>query len=166
MIADQTFCWLSRFKKILNSMGKNHFHFILHRLIKKRNLYTEYCHLVGKYPLLPSAKLSTEKKSWIKYFEHNHFILPFTYLHYIKWENLKTISLLYNHIYIMKNIGPCGFLGSEAGHSFHCIFCLFSFFFLSFYFYSFSPTSGILRKLKFCLSSYLAQQERIYIKYI
>ena len=58
MVAEQTFCWMGRFKKILNSMGKNHFHFVLHRLVKKRNKYTEYCHEVGKYPLLPSAKLS------------------------------------------------------------------------------------------------------------
>ena len=62
MIAEQTFCWLGRFKKILNSMGKNHFHFMLHRIVKKRNEYTEYCHLVGKYPLLPSAKLSKTNK--------------------------------------------------------------------------------------------------------
>lgn len=61
MIAEQTFCWLGRFKKILPSMSKNHFHFILHRLIKKRNKYTEYCHIVGKYPLLPSAKLKAKK---------------------------------------------------------------------------------------------------------
>ena len=58
MIAEQTFCWMGRFKKILNSMGKTHFHFVLHRLIKQRNSYTEYCHLNGKYPLLPSAKIS------------------------------------------------------------------------------------------------------------
>jgi hypothetical protein len=44
----------------LNSMGKNHFHFILHRLVKKRNRYTEYCHSTGKYPLLPSAKLKSK----------------------------------------------------------------------------------------------------------
>ena len=54
-------------------MPKNHFHFFLHRLIIRRNRYgifkvgtctvlyfyryTEYCHCVGKYPLLPSAKV-------------------------------------------------------------------------------------------------------------
>ena len=67
MIAEQTFCWLGRFKKILNSVGKNHFHFMLHRIVKKRNEYTEYCHLVGKYPLLPSAKLSKINK-WLLFF--------------------------------------------------------------------------------------------------
>ena len=67
MIAEQTFRWLGRFKKILNSMGKNHFHFMLHRIVKKRNEYTEYCHLVGKYPLLPSAKLSKINK-WLLFF--------------------------------------------------------------------------------------------------
>ena len=58
MIAEQTFCWLGRFKKILNSMGKTHFHFVLHRIIKNRNKYTEYCHSQNKYPLLPSAKMN------------------------------------------------------------------------------------------------------------
>ena len=57
MIAEQTFAWLGRFKRILNSMNKVHFHFVLHRMIVKRNKYTEYCHANGKYPLLPSAKI-------------------------------------------------------------------------------------------------------------
>ena len=89
MICEETFAWLGkekitffnptwliilgRFKKTLNLMPKNHFHFFLHRLIIRRNRYgifkvgtctvlyfyryTEYCHCVGKYPLLPSAKV-------------------------------------------------------------------------------------------------------------
>ena len=57
MIAEQTFAWMGRFKRILNSMSKVHFHFMLHRMIKRRNRYTEYCHASGKYPLLPSAKV-------------------------------------------------------------------------------------------------------------
>ena len=56
MICEQTFTWLGRFKKILNSLPKHRFDFMLHRLIIHRNRYTEYCHSVNKYPLLPSVK--------------------------------------------------------------------------------------------------------------
>ena len=44
MSCEQTFAWLSRFKKILCAMQKTHFHFFLHRLVKKRNSYLEYCY--------------------------------------------------------------------------------------------------------------------------
>ena len=57
MVCEQVFCWLGRYKKILNSMPKAHHHFFLHRLIKRRNSYTSYCQKVGKYPLLPSARV-------------------------------------------------------------------------------------------------------------
>ena len=57
MTAEETFSWLGRFKKILNSMPKNHCHFFVHRMILRRNKYTEHCHATGKYPLLPSAKI-------------------------------------------------------------------------------------------------------------
>ena len=56
MICEQTFTWLGRFKKILNSLPKHRFDFMLHRLIIHRNRYTEYCHSHNKYPLLPSMK--------------------------------------------------------------------------------------------------------------
>lgn len=39
MCCEQTFAWLSRHKKILCFMGKCHFHFYLHRMIKRRNSY-------------------------------------------------------------------------------------------------------------------------------
>ena len=57
MICEQTFCWLGRFKKILNALPKHRFEFMLHRLVIHRNRYTEYCHLVKKYPHLPSMKV-------------------------------------------------------------------------------------------------------------
>ena len=56
MICEETFAWLSRFKKILNVLPKHRFEFMLHRLIIHRNRYTEYCHKTKKYPLLPSLK--------------------------------------------------------------------------------------------------------------
>ena len=57
MCAEQTFAWQSRYKKVLNSMKKTHFHFVLHRLIKGRNRYTSLCYKQNRKPLLPSAKL-------------------------------------------------------------------------------------------------------------
>ena len=56
MVCEQTFAWLGRFKKILNSTPKTHSHFLLHRLVLARNKYTEYCYRENKKPLLPSAK--------------------------------------------------------------------------------------------------------------
>ena len=58
MICEETFAWLSRYKKILNALPKHRFEYMLHRLIIHRNRYTEYCHSVKKYPHLPHAKIS------------------------------------------------------------------------------------------------------------
>ena len=57
MVCEQVFSWLGRYKKIVNSMPKSHHHFFLHKLIKRRNAYTSYCQRIGKYPLLPSARI-------------------------------------------------------------------------------------------------------------
>lgn len=43
-IYQETFAWLSRYKRILNSMPKAAFEFTLHRLVMNRNLYTEHCY--------------------------------------------------------------------------------------------------------------------------
>ena len=56
MSCEQTFVWLSRFKKILSAMRKTHFHFYLHRMVKRRNIYIEYCYANNRRPLLPKAK--------------------------------------------------------------------------------------------------------------
>ena len=56
MQCEQTFAWLARYKKILNSTSKVNFHFMLHRLVVGRNSYTERCYKEGRRPLLPSAK--------------------------------------------------------------------------------------------------------------
>ena len=55
MIAEETFAWLSRYKKILNSMPRNHHLFMLHRLVCRRNAYTELCHRLERKQLLPKA---------------------------------------------------------------------------------------------------------------
>ena len=59
MCAEQTFVWLSRYKRILCSMNKNHHLFFLHRMITLRNRYTEWCHRTNRKPLLPKAKQKT-----------------------------------------------------------------------------------------------------------
>ena len=56
MAAEQTFVWLSRFKKILCAMPKVHHLFYLHRMVKNRNCYTIACYRNGKKPLLPKAR--------------------------------------------------------------------------------------------------------------
>ena len=56
MSCEQTFVWLSRYKKMLCSMNKNHHLYFLHRMITHRNKYTEICHQIGRKPLLPKAK--------------------------------------------------------------------------------------------------------------
>ena len=53
MVAEQTFAWFSRFKKIANSMSQSHHLFYIHRNIQRRNRYTEQCHVKGREPLLP-----------------------------------------------------------------------------------------------------------------
>ena len=57
MVCEQTFVWLSRYKKIVCSMPKNHHLFFIHRMVKRRNRYTERCYALRKKPLLPGAKV-------------------------------------------------------------------------------------------------------------
>ena len=49
MCAEQTFAWLSRFKRICSGMNKAHHCFFLHRLV------TELCALEGRNLLLPGV---------------------------------------------------------------------------------------------------------------
>ena len=57
--AEQTFLWLGKFKKIINSMDKRKHHFFLHCLVKERNKYTQYCLENRKKIILP--KLQNDK---------------------------------------------------------------------------------------------------------
>ncbi|KAL9966282.1 hypothetical protein ACROYT_G024334 [Oculina patagonica] len=59
MAAEQTFVWLSRFKKILCAMPKVHHLFFLHRIIVHRNLYTVSCYKRGLKPVLPVVRKKT-----------------------------------------------------------------------------------------------------------
>ena len=63
MIAEQTFAWLSRYKKIVCSMDKLHHLFFLHRIVSRRNKYTHLCISTGRKVLLPKSKQKT-KRYW------------------------------------------------------------------------------------------------------
>jgi hypothetical protein len=52
-VGEQTFAWAGRFKHILCSMSKVHHLYYLHRMITRRNTYTQKCHQAGKKPILP-----------------------------------------------------------------------------------------------------------------
>jgi hypothetical protein len=43
MAAEQTFSWLVKFKKMLNSMSRDHQIFYLNRLVVHRNRYIAFC---------------------------------------------------------------------------------------------------------------------------
>ena len=58
MCCEQTFAWLSRYKRILTSMPKTHHHFYLHRMVRRRNNYIEQCYTNRRRPILPSIKQS------------------------------------------------------------------------------------------------------------
>ena len=51
MSCEQTFVWLSRYKKILCSIPKVHHHLYLHRMVKHWNSYIPYCYKNGKHPI-------------------------------------------------------------------------------------------------------------------
>ena len=57
--AEQTFLWLGKFKKIINSMDKRKHHFFLHCLVKECNKYTQYCLENRKKIVLP--KIQSDK---------------------------------------------------------------------------------------------------------
>ncbi len=55
MAGEQTFAWLSRFKKVVNSMSQTHHLFFLHRMVKRRNKYTATCRRRNVEPVLPGV---------------------------------------------------------------------------------------------------------------
>ena len=55
-VAEQTFIWASRFKKILAAMPKSHFLFFYHRMVVRRNRYTEKCYKNNVQPILPKVR--------------------------------------------------------------------------------------------------------------
>ncbi|XP_063436561.1 uncharacterized protein LOC134717993 [Mytilus trossulus] len=63
LIAEQTFSWFSRYKKIANSMTQTHHLLYIHRQIQRRNKYSGSCRLRGKSPLLPGINITLQKKA-------------------------------------------------------------------------------------------------------
>ena len=57
MSCEQTFAWLSRYKKILCAMPKTHHHFFLHQMVKRRNNYISFCYKTGRRPIQPRIKV-------------------------------------------------------------------------------------------------------------
>lgn len=55
-VAEQTFIWAARFKKILGAMPKSHFLFFYHRMVVRRNRYTEKCYKNNVQPILPKVR--------------------------------------------------------------------------------------------------------------
>ncbi|XP_053403140.1 uncharacterized protein LOC128558266 [Mercenaria mercenaria] len=53
MAAEQLFAWMSRFKKIVNSMSQTHHLFYLHRMCQRRNRYSALCRKRGVEPIHP-----------------------------------------------------------------------------------------------------------------
>ena len=51
MACEQTFAWMSRFKKIVCSMPKVHHHFYLHHMVTRRNKYISLCYKQGRRPI-------------------------------------------------------------------------------------------------------------------
>lgn len=53
---EQTFIWMGKFKNIVCAMSKTHHLFHVHRMVCRRNMYTEKCYMYGKKPILPRIK--------------------------------------------------------------------------------------------------------------
>ena len=56
---EQTFVWMGRFKHILCAMNKTHHMFYIHRMVRRRNKYTEKCYTNGRKPILPKLRQQT-----------------------------------------------------------------------------------------------------------
>lgn len=63
MAGEQTFAWMSRFKKIVNSMSQPHHLFYLHRMCIRRNRYTAICRQRGKSPVLPGININLSSRN-------------------------------------------------------------------------------------------------------
>jgi hypothetical protein len=61
MAAEQVNVWASRLKRIMVALPYIHHMLFFHRMVKRRNSYTELCYKVGKQPIVPRAA-----KKWFK----------------------------------------------------------------------------------------------------
>ena len=58
LVAEQTFVWAARFKKILCAMPQKHFLFFYLRMVVRRNRYTAKCYRQNRQPVLPKVHSS------------------------------------------------------------------------------------------------------------
>ena len=56
MACEQTFAWVSCYKKILSAMPKTHHHFYPHRMVQRRNKYLSLCYALGRKPVQPRVR--------------------------------------------------------------------------------------------------------------
>ncbi|XP_055349073.1 uncharacterized protein LOC129595962 [Paramacrobiotus metropolitanus] len=61
MAAEQTFSWLGRYRKQVNSMNKTNQHLFLHRVIIRRNWYITQCMQNGQTPVVCSLRSREER---------------------------------------------------------------------------------------------------------
>lgn len=54
-VAEQTFVWAARYKKIFCAMPKNRSLFFYHRMVVRRNRYTAKCYKSNVDPVLPKS---------------------------------------------------------------------------------------------------------------
>jgi len=55
-VAEQTFIWAGRFKKIVCAYPGTHHLFYMHCMVKRRNAYTAHCYKTGQQPCLQKIK--------------------------------------------------------------------------------------------------------------
>jgi hypothetical protein len=63
MAAEQVNVWASRLKRIMVAMPYLHHMFFFHRMVKRRNAYTQFCYEIGKTPILPKSAKKWKNKS-------------------------------------------------------------------------------------------------------
>lgn len=63
MVAEQTFSWLTKYKKQLCAMNKQNQLFFLHRLCVRRNFYNYKCLSEKKVPLVPQPRSNLQRQS-------------------------------------------------------------------------------------------------------
>ena len=54
-VAEQTFIWAGRFKKIMCAMPKRRFLFFYHRMVIRRNRYIAVCYQENRVPEFPAV---------------------------------------------------------------------------------------------------------------
>ena len=78
---EQTFVWMGKFKNIVCAMGKTHHLFYLHRMVRRRNTYTDKCYSYGRKPILPKIK-NHDNRTWLMFLNFVHHFSSKSYYYY------------------------------------------------------------------------------------